>query len=66
MRLSIASRPARFAALAAVAARLFLGLTVDAPLTHNGAWLSALIGGQPVPDPPVVWRSIFVRLVCPL
>ncbi len=45
MRLSIASRPARFAALAAVAARLFLGLTVDAPLTHNGAWLSALIGG---------------------
>ncbi len=45
MRLSIASHPARFAALAAVAARLFLGLALDASLTCNGAWISALIGG---------------------
>ena len=45
MRLSIACRPAYMAALVAVAARVFLGLTVDAPVPHNGAWLSALIGG---------------------
>ena len=45
MTLSISRRPARAAALAAVAARLFLGLVVDAPTTQNGAWVSALIGG---------------------
>ena len=45
MTLAISGRPARAAALAAVAARLFLGLVVDAPTTQNGAWLSALIGG---------------------
>ena len=45
MKLSISPRSARFAALAAVAARVFLGLSVDAPTTRNGAWLSALLGG---------------------
>ena len=45
MRLSISAKPARAAALTAVAARLFLGLTVDMPTTQNGAWLSALLGG---------------------
>ena len=45
MRLSISAPAARAAALAAVAARLFMGLMVDAPTTHNGAWLCALIGG---------------------
>ena len=45
MTLAISRRPARAAALAAVAARLFLGLVVDAPTTQNSAWLSALIGG---------------------
>ena len=45
MKLSIRPRPARFAALAAASARLFLGLVVDAPVTRNGAWLSALLGG---------------------
>ncbi len=46
MTLLISHRPARAAALAAVAARLFQGLVVDAPTTQNGAWLSALIGGM--------------------
>ena len=44
MRLMIDRRAARAAALVAVAARVFLGLTVGAPTTHNGAWISALIG----------------------
>ena len=45
MRLSIPPQPARAAAMAAVAARVFLGLAVDMPAAQNGAWLSALIGG---------------------
>ena len=45
MKLSIGTRPARAAALVSVAARLFIGLAVDAPTTHNGIWLCALIGG---------------------
>lgn len=45
MKLSISAAPSRAAALVAVAARLFLALTVDAPTTHNGAWISAIIAG---------------------
>ncbi len=44
MRLRIGARPARAAALCAIAARVFMGLTVDMPTTRNGAWLSALFG----------------------
>ncbi len=45
MKLRVSHRGARSAALVAVAARLFMGLVVDAPTTQNGAWLCPLIGG---------------------
>ncbi|MBR1821805.1 MAG: hypothetical protein IJ769_09300 [Clostridia bacterium] len=45
MKLSITRGPARAAACTAIAARLLLGLMVEAPVTHNGAWLSAIMGG---------------------
>ena len=45
MKLTISGRAAKSAALCAVASRVFLGLVVDMPTTHNGAWLSALLGG---------------------
>ena len=45
MKLTISPKSACFAALAAVAARVFLGLMVDAPTTRNGAWLAAILGG---------------------
>ena len=44
MKRAISPRAARAAALVAIAARLFLGLVIDAPTTQNGAWLSAIIG----------------------
>lgn len=44
MNRAVSFRAARAAATAAIVARLFLGLVVDAPTTHNGAWLSALLG----------------------
>ena len=40
----ISARSARAALFAAVTVRLFLGLAVELPTTHNGAWISALIG----------------------
>ena len=45
MRLSISPASARAAALAAIAARSFVTLTVEAPTTHNGAFLCPLIAG---------------------
>ncbi len=45
MKLDISDAAARSAACAAVAARLFIGLTLEKPAIHNGAWLSALLGG---------------------
>ena len=44
MKLSISTRAARAAMFVAVTVRLFLGLAVELPTTHNGAWISALIG----------------------
>lgn len=44
MRLTISRGPARAAALCAVAARVVLGLALEAPAAHNGIWLSALLG----------------------
>ena len=43
MRLSIHAAPARAAVLASVAARAFVTMVVDAPTTHNGAYLCPLI-----------------------
>lgn len=43
MKLSISASPARAAALAAIAARTFVTLTIDAPPTHNGAYLCPMI-----------------------
>ena len=45
MKLDLSPSAARAAALAAVATRLFIGLTLEKPTIHNGAWLSALLGG---------------------
>ena len=45
MRLRIPLSAARAATLAAVVARVFLGLSLQAPDAHNGAWLAALVGG---------------------
>ena len=43
MKLSISRAPARAAVLAAITARTFVTMTVDAPPTHNGAYLCPLI-----------------------
>lgn len=46
VKLNISASSARAAALAAIVARLFIGLTVDSPASfHNGAWVSVLLGG---------------------
>ncbi len=45
MKLTVSPAPARAAALAAVSARAFVALTVDAPASHNGAFLCPLIAG---------------------
>lgn len=47
MKLSICRRAAHAAALAGIAARVFLGLAVETPGLHNGAWLCALLGAFP-------------------
>lgn len=44
MKSTVSMSAARAAAMSAVVARVFLGLVVDAPTTHNGAWLCALLG----------------------
>lgn len=47
VRLNICRRAAQAAALSSIAARIFLGLAVETPGLHNGAWLSALLGALP-------------------
>lgn len=44
MKLSISRNAAVAAAFVSATTRLFLALAVDMPTTHNGAWLSALLG----------------------
>ena len=51
MKLSISRRDANPMAFVCVAARTVLGLAVDAPLLHSGAWMAALLGVLPV----VLW-----------
>ena len=45
MKLIIPSSAARTSACAAIATRLFIGLALEAPAIHNGAWIAALLGG---------------------
>ena len=45
MKLTIGDGAARAAAFAAVAARVFMGLSIQVSGSGNGAWLSALLGG---------------------
>lgn len=45
LKLTVSHRSAAWAMFAACAARTFLALAVEMPATHNGAWLSALLGG---------------------
>lgn len=45
MKLEITAPGARSAACVAVGARLFIGLTLEKPAIHNGAWICALLGG---------------------
>ena len=42
MKLIIPSSAARTSACAAIATRLFIGLALEAPAIHNGAWIAAL------------------------
>ena len=43
MKLIIPSSAARTSACAAIATRLFIGLALEAPAIHNGAWIAALL-----------------------
>ena len=48
MKLRISRRAAIAAAFAAVTARVFLDLALDAGQIHNGLWIAALLGALPV------------------
>lgn len=58
MKLEISTKNACTAALVALVARTFVGLMVDGDYVHNGAWISALLGGIA----SIPWLLCLVRL----